>query len=293
MNRIFLDMDGVVVDFDRYMRSMGLTSDEVKRKPGAYLEMPPIPGAFAGVQWLIGRGFDVWLATKPPTGISYAYSDKAEWVFRNLPELKRKLILTHDKGLLGDGGDFLVDDRPHKANCEQFRGMLITFTSWEETLRIMKALSFGRVYGTSTKDLKKLIGDEKTMRALVIDDAAKLKVKRLVEYAQDRRNWYIIEFGGCSKQPPPGSNRYHVIQLDSYRCVFSYSKQLRDQRVFCHLSISIPREDYYANPITAFTIAELFGFTGWDAKSTTPPHNWFIDVNHRDQCIVLVQEIQP
>lgn len=141
MNRVFVDMDGVIVDFDAYKTMHGLTGDEVKRKPGAYLEMPAIVGAKDAVRSLIGMGFDVWIATKPPTGIHYAYSDKAAWVFEHLPELKRRIIITHDKGLLGDAGDFLCDDRPHKANCEKFSGTLLAFVDgyhWPQALEYLR-----------------------------------------------------------------------------------------------------------------------------------------------------------
>lgn len=143
MNRVFVDMDGVIVDFDAYMKAHGLTGDEVKEKPGAYLEMPAIPGAIEAVRSLIGMGYEVWIATKPPTGVPYAYSDKAAWILNHLPELKRRIIITHDKGLLGDSGDILCDDRPHKANCEKFAGMLIKFIDgyhWQDALEVFRAL---------------------------------------------------------------------------------------------------------------------------------------------------------
>lgn len=128
MNRVFIDMDGVIVDFDSYREKFGATGDEIKRQPGAYLAMQPYPGAIKAVCSLIGMGYEVWIATKPPTGIAFAYADKAQWVMDYLPELKRRIIITHDKGLLGDEGDFLIDDRPHKANCEAFKGQLLRFT---------------------------------------------------------------------------------------------------------------------------------------------------------------------
>lgn len=143
MNRIFVDMDGVIVDFDAYKDKTGLAGDEIKRMAGAYLEMPTIPGAIAAVRSLIGMGFEVWVATKPPTGVPHAYSDKADWVMRELPELKRRIIITHDKGLLGDTGDYLCDDRPHKANCERFAGTLLRFVDgyhWPQALEYFRAL---------------------------------------------------------------------------------------------------------------------------------------------------------
>jgi 5'-nucleotidase len=86
MNRIFVDMDGVVVDFDKCAKGKCLTGDQLKRLPGAYLEMDPLPNAITGVRSLIGMGFEVWLATKPPTGIPFAYADKVQWVLDHLPE---------------------------------------------------------------------------------------------------------------------------------------------------------------------------------------------------------------
>lgn len=62
-----------------------------------------------------------------------AYGEKAQWVAEHLPELAERVIVTPDKGLLGDEYDYLVDDRPHKANCEGFRGQLVHFapgTTW-------------------------------------------------------------------------------------------------------------------------------------------------------------------
>lgn len=144
MNRVFVDMDGVIVDFDAFRQELGMTGDEVKRMHGAYLAMPAIPGAIAAVRSLIGMGFEVWIATKPPTGIAYAYSDKAAWVMNHLPELKRRIIVTHDKGLLGDEGDYLCDDRPHKANCERFKGTLLRFVGgyhWPQALDFFRSVA--------------------------------------------------------------------------------------------------------------------------------------------------------
>lgn len=125
MNRIFIDMDGVIANFDAMNRRLNLRPGELKQRPGAYLMLEPYPEAIPAVQGLINAGYDVFIATKPPTGIPFAYADKAAWVLKHFPELSRKIILTHDKGLLGDEGDILIDDRPHKANCEQFKGHLI------------------------------------------------------------------------------------------------------------------------------------------------------------------------
>jgi 5'(3')-deoxyribonucleotidase len=125
MKRIFVDMDGVLVDFEGFMREHSLSAADVKALPGAFHLMKPIPGALEGVRSLIGMGHEVWIATKPPTGVPHAYAGKAAWILEHLSELKRKIVMTHNKGLLC--GDYLIDDRPHKANCEDFAGKLIHF----------------------------------------------------------------------------------------------------------------------------------------------------------------------
>jgi 5'(3')-deoxyribonucleotidase len=143
MNRIFIDMDGVIVDFYGYARKLDQPPDEIVKRPGAYLSMEPMPGAIDAVRALMAMGFEVWAATKPPTGIALAYYEKAAWVFEYLPELKRNLVITHDKGLLGDSGDYLIDDRPHKANCDKFTGTLIVFREgnrWPEILEYFKSI---------------------------------------------------------------------------------------------------------------------------------------------------------
>jgi|SRR5271166_3097121 len=127
MNRAFIDMDGVIVDFDGYVKEQGIEAGQLKLVPGTYSKLKAFPDAIEGLKMLEELGLEVWIATKPPTGAAHAYAEKAAWVIDNLPHLKRRIIITHDKGLLGDEGDFLVDDRPWKANCEKFRGQLIRF----------------------------------------------------------------------------------------------------------------------------------------------------------------------
>lgn len=96
---------------------------------------------------LIGMGFEVWIATKPPTGVAQAYADKAGWIMQHLPELKRRIIITHHKGLLGGDDDFLVDDRPHKASCTEFDGTLVHFgpdgeiADWNALVDLFRAVA--------------------------------------------------------------------------------------------------------------------------------------------------------
>lgn len=142
MRRIFVDLDGPVVDFDGLRMELGLSGAELKVLPGAYARMRPVPGALEALRTLLDRGYEVFLATKAPSGIAHAYADKAQWVFQHAPEFTDRLIITQDKGLLGDAGDFLIDDRPHAANCAGFPGTLLLYRSpltWEDILSYFDA----------------------------------------------------------------------------------------------------------------------------------------------------------
>lgn len=140
LGRVFVDMDGVMVDFELYMSENNLTAEEVKNQPGAYFAMKPIEGALKAISEMTKMGYDVWVATKPPTGVSHAYGDKAAWIFDRIPELKKKIVITHDKGFLGNYDDFLVDDRLHKASCHEFSGTLIPFVDGKTWTDVLKQL---------------------------------------------------------------------------------------------------------------------------------------------------------
>lgn len=148
MHRIFVDMDGVIVDFDGYARRRGQTPDEIKKMHHAYRRMPAMPGAIQAVRGLIAMGFEIWIASKPPTGVAPACSDKAAWIIEHLPELKQHLILTPNKGLLGGDGDFLIDDRPDWANSREFKGELIVFREGNRWPQIMDRF---RMYSSRNK----------------------------------------------------------------------------------------------------------------------------------------------
>ena len=126
------------------------------------------------------------------------------------------------------------------------------------------------------------------MRALVIDETAKEKVKAVTDFAWRPENYYRVAKDGFTFQRPPGDDPRHVALLDTFRCAFSITTQGKD--TFRHLSISVPSEKY-PNPFAAFTIAEMFGFTGWDGRSGKMPEGWLGRVSEEEHCIVLAQKV--
>lgn len=125
--RIYLDMDGVMADFDRHMLEKNLSGAELKMIAGAYRALPPYEGAIEGIRHLEDMGFEVYIATKIPGDNPAAASEKIYWLQEHVPSLMKKVIITPDKGCIGGERDYLVDDRPHKANVENFRGTVVHF----------------------------------------------------------------------------------------------------------------------------------------------------------------------
>jgi hypothetical protein len=125
--KIFVDMDGVWADFEKAQIASGLSADEYKLRQGAYRHLDEIPGASAGIDFLLSLSVEVFIATKIPTRNPYSATEKLLWIEERKPQLLERAIITPHKGLLGTTGDFLIDDRPHKANCREFEGTLMTF----------------------------------------------------------------------------------------------------------------------------------------------------------------------
>ena len=128
---LFLDSDGPIADFDADLKVSGLNADVFKHIPGIYLWLKITEGAseaIAELKTLEEQGvFKVWVLTKTPSGSPYAYTEKILWYRKNFPWLEDRVILCHDKSLLGTSSDFLFDDRPHKANADKFRGTFVLF----------------------------------------------------------------------------------------------------------------------------------------------------------------------
>ena len=128
---VFIDSDGPVADFDHDLKKSGMHTDDFKHVPGIYLWLPVTKGASDALASL--KELDdadklrVWILTKTPSLSPYAYTEKVLWYRKNFPWLEDRVILTHDKSLLGTKGDLLLDDRPHKANADKFRGDFVYF----------------------------------------------------------------------------------------------------------------------------------------------------------------------
>jgi hypothetical protein len=123
------------------------------------------------------------------------------------------------------------------------------------------------------------------MRPLLIDDAAKAEVKRVRDHAEALANLYRP---GITQKVPGDDPSFCAHLHHGFRCVFTIT-EMQGIR-YRHLTISVTGEKY-PNPIAAYTIAELFGFEGWDGRSEEPPPHWQGGVNQREHCVVLAEAL--
>ena len=102
---IYVDMDGVIADFDK------------AAKLGGYTHRPDLKVNFRDLDLVSGaqdaliklnQDFDIFIATTPPWSRPDVWTHKREWIEEHFPYLRRKIIYTHRKDLLI--GDILIDD---------------------------------------------------------------------------------------------------------------------------------------------------------------------------------------
>lgn len=124
------------------------------------------------------------------------------------------------------------------------------------------------------------------MSALLIDDAARARVTEVIAYAMDH------PYRPGPGVSPPGDNFRRVVELSSYRAVFSFTEAVAQGVMLRHLSISVPGSAGYPHPIAAYAIAELFGFTGWDGITVMPPPDgWYFSRNEGHRTVIVAQRV--
>lgn len=147
MTQLFLDVDGVLADFDGgVVRLTGLTPEQLEaqrgrggfwkalaRAEGFYANLDPLPGAEDMVEQL--RHLKPILLTGLPLG-KWAAPQKRKWAQRHFPDLKIVTCMARDKWRYARPGDVLVDDREKARNpwVEQGKGRFVLHRSPETTL---------------------------------------------------------------------------------------------------------------------------------------------------------------
>eukprot|EP00440_Ansanella_granifera_P033235 gb/GFBE01036058.1/.p1 GENE.gb/GFBE01036058.1/~~gb/GFBE01036058.1/.p1 ORF type:complete len:696 (+),score=195.32 gb/GFBE01036058.1/:1-2088(+) len=130
---VLVDMDGVVVDWDRgfleawagrtpvdrvhYEMEKCVPEDRFSEaldlfcSEGFFRNLPEMTGAVAALKEMIGRGFQVLICTAPFARSRYCAQEKWEWVREHLgEEWLSRMVITQDKTTVR--GDILIDDKP-------------------------------------------------------------------------------------------------------------------------------------------------------------------------------------
>lgn len=136
MKIIYIDLDGVVADFEKGRSEHPLSTitpykGRPDKLPGVYENLEPIAGAIDAVNNLLNsENFDVYFLSTAPWDNPEAWMHKRLWIAKYFDEklIRKRLILSHHKHLLI--GDFLIDDRRFNGASE-FQGIWLEFGSEE------------------------------------------------------------------------------------------------------------------------------------------------------------------
>jgi 5'-nucleotidase len=157
---IYLDMDGVVADFDPRLRQfnpeMGSLNKEDHQKlvdktyeenPRIFSQLEPVKGAVESVKDLLKMPeADLYFVSATIWDVPEGYTDKRLWLEKHFGSaVSKRLIITQRKDLRR--GDFLVEDRTRQG-ADEFEGEHIQFgnrefPNWTVTLLYLKNIIQG------------------------------------------------------------------------------------------------------------------------------------------------------
>lgn len=141
--RVFVDLDGVVADFDGYYEScFGVRPDRNQADPDGlwenitghgsfYRSLPKLPDADVLVDGIRQRGYEVVFLTGIPYSVPMATTDKQDWVMSNFgPNQTTICCRSRDKHRWGTRGDILIDDwEKYRSLWEGMGGVFILHRS--------------------------------------------------------------------------------------------------------------------------------------------------------------------
>jgi hypothetical protein len=153
---LFLDLDGVLADFDRgFLACVGIAPDAYEARLGAsafwgrvgaeprfFARLPMT--ADAAALWSRVEPLTPWILTGAPHSIPTARDEKVAWVAEHLgaAAAARTIVTTASrKSVYCDPGDVLVDDREkYRTAWEECGGRWVTHRSAARTIAELERL---------------------------------------------------------------------------------------------------------------------------------------------------------
>lgn len=136
---LYIDLDGVVADFDGAIRKhvpdldahaddyrSRLVDEVCEANRNIFYDLEPIQNAIPAVKTLFDH-YEVYFLSTPMWNVPESFTGKRIWIEKHFGHLATKrLILTHRKDL--NHGAYLIDDR-FKNGAGEFTGVHIHFGS--------------------------------------------------------------------------------------------------------------------------------------------------------------------
>lgn len=148
--QIFVDMDGVLADFDTgHERVFGVRADKladnvdwkaVRASPDFYLNLPPMPDM--DVLWGHVALYNSIVLTGVPSSVEEAPANKRAWIRKHLgPDVEVRCCRSAEKCLHAAPGDILIDDWTKYRDLWIAKGgRWITHTSAADTIQQLVAM---------------------------------------------------------------------------------------------------------------------------------------------------------